>query len=275
MTLVNNIYRRLLIFQQILYISIKQWSAFRVNMLLMLLIGPINMLAQYFIWKSVLSTSNKVNGMGLKELMTYYAVTTLISALIADDTAYVLRGHVYHGSLVTILQKPISYMYYSFSEKIGKRLVSLFVEVLPLSLIFVLVFHINLQPSNLAWALISIILGFVQVYLVNFCIGVTSFWLVENWGIVMSTAILTNICSGMLIPLVFFPDVIQKLLFILPFQFMYYIPARVVLGSYELAGISLTQPQIVLLQLAYTAAMWAVSVSFWRAGTKKFMGVGT
>lgn len=259
---------------QIILISMKEWSAYRVNMLMLLLTAPLAMLAQYFIWNSVYSTNKSINGMNLNQILTYYAITTILNAFLNDDIATALRSHIYNGSLSTILQKPVSYFFYSFSQKIGKKTISLLIEVLPLAIIFILIFKINLMPQNLIWTIISIALSFIHVFFVNYCIGITAFWLIDNWGITMSANILATLCSGMLIPLVFFPEVIQKVLFILPFQFMYYIPTRVILGSYELAGISMSPYQIVLLQFVYVFLMGYMTYFLWRKGIKKYTGVG-
>jgi len=259
---------------QIIFISMKEWSAYRVDMLMLLLTAPLAMLAQYFIWNSVYSTNKTINGMSLNQILTYYAITTILNAFLNDDMATTLRSNIYNGSLSTILQKPVSYFLYSFSQKIGKKTISLLIEVLPLAIIFILAFKINIMPQNLIWAIISIALSFIHVFFVNFCIGITAFWLIDNWGITMSVNVLSSLCSGMLIPLVFFPQVIQKLLFILPFQFMYYIPTRVILGSYELAGISMVPYQIVLMQFVYVFIMGMATYYLWIKGIKKYTGVG-
>jgi ABC-2 type transport system permease protein len=55
---------------------------------------------------------------------------------------------------------------------------------------------------------------------------------------------------------------------------MTYVPLRVFLGSYELAGITLSIPQIVGLQALMVLLMFGVSEVIWRAGIRQFTGVG-
>ncbi|HEY0827637.1 MAG TPA: ABC-2 family transporter protein [Bacilli bacterium] len=262
------------VFYQIVLSSLKGLTAYRANMLMSIAIGPVSLAAQYFIWRSLLNGSETVNGMSFDMMMTYYAFATLLHIFIGDSVAYLLSQQIYSGSLISILLKPVNHFSYFFFDKIGKKIFSILLEVVPLALIFILIFKINLIPYELFWAVISVSIAFIHIFLMNFCIGLTAFWLTNNWSIILTIGFITSICSGLLLPLDFFPAIFQKVLFILPFNFMYYIPTRVMLGNYQLAGISLEVPQVVLLQFTYLAAMLCITIFLWKRGLKKFMGVG-
>ena len=75
-----------------------------------------------------------------------------------------------------------------------------------------------------------------------------AFWLVKTNGVRRAVLVFKDVCSGIFLPLTLFPVQIQKVLFFLPFQFISYVPARVFMGSYELAGMTFSIPQIVGLQ---------------------------
>lgn len=60
----------------------------------------------------------------------------------------------------------------------------------------------------------------------------------------------------------------------LPFQFISYAPVRVILGRYELAGVTLPLPAVVGCQAVAVAVMWAVSGLLYRAGIRRYTGVG-
>jgi len=63
-------------------------------------------------------------------------------------------------------------------------------------------------------------------------------------------------------------------LFFLPFQFISYVPARVFMGSYELAGITLSIPQIVGLQAIMVFVTFLLNRLVWYFGIRRFTGVG-
>ncbi len=273
--MINGLIKKIKILRQVIILSLKQWTAYRSNILTVFVIAPIGMLAQYFIWKAVTDSNGSINGMDFTQIFTYYAVTILLNLFLSDDTAGTLRGLIYRGDLNSYLLKPVSYFQYALAEKIGKKILSFFLEFIPLALIFIFIFQINLIPHNIFWTAVSVSLSFIMIFLIQYCVGITAFWLTNNWGVNMAVNVLINFSSGLLIPLSLFPLSIQKLLFILPFQFMYYIPARVFLGNYELAEWRISLPHIILIQFAYVVMIWILTGFLWKRGIKKFMGVGT
>jgi len=50
-------------------------------------------------------------------------------------------------------------------------------------------------------------------FYVNYCIGMTAFWIVQSSGIRMVYQVISEILSGTLIPLIFFSEALQKMLF--------------------------------------------------------------
>ena len=100
------------------------------------------------------------------------------------------------------------------------------------------------------------------------------FWLTQAEGLRRVFLLFRDILAGSFIPLAFFPDFFQKLFLFLPFQFISYVPIRVFLGKYELAGITMPIPQIVAIQALAVLLMWGVSEIMYRAAIKHFTGVG-
>ena len=118
------------------------------------------------------------------------------------------------------------------------------------------------------------LLGFVLVFFTNYCIGITAFWLTKTEGIRRAFLVARDLAAGTFIPLTFFPEIMQKALFFLPFQFITYVPTRVFIGDYELVGLTMSIPEIVGLQFVATLVMYGVSKILWRFGIKRFTGVG-
>ncbi|MNN70994.1 hypothetical protein D3C81_1868910 [compost metagenome] len=117
-------------------------------------------------------------------------------------------------------------------------------------------------------------LGFLMTFLVNYCIGLTAFWLTNADGVRGMFHLLRNISAGVLVPLTFFSQPIQQVLLYLPFQYMQYVPARVFIGHYELAGMLLTIPQIVAIQAVAVLLMWGITAVLIKLGHRRFSGVG-
>jgi ABC-type uncharacterized transport system, permease component len=136
------------------------------------------------------------------------------------------------------------------------------------------VFKIDLIPEHLGLSIISIIFAFLMNFYINYCIGMTAFWLVQSSGIRMVYQVIAEILSGSLIPLVFFPKVLQKMLFFLPFQYTTYVPASVVMGKYTLGGITMEISQVVMIQGTAVAVVIALSEVIYIRAMNKYTDAG-
>ena len=241
-------------------------------------VGPVYFLVQYCIWKAVYSaqggTQAVINGMSLEQMLTYFGVNALIGYLTMDFADWNLQMLVRTGKFLTFALRPIDHKLFAFSQKIGHRVLGFFFEFLPCFLIFMFVFKINLIPEHWILAIISIALGFCMTFLVNYCIGLTAFWIVRAEGIRNVFQALQTVFNGSLIPLVFFGKNWQKVLFYLPFQYMLYVPSRVCTGSYELAGKTYALPQIVGIQACAVCVFLLLTCLLYNRAMKQFTGVG-
>jgi len=256
------------------FATYKEWAAYRSHAMVSLFVGPMYFLVQIFIWKAVFSSRGSINGLSLDQMITYFGVAVLINYLIMDFADWNLQMLISTGKFLSYMLRPMSHIYFALSQKVGHRVLGFTVEFIPVYLILFFVFRVRLVPAMPVFAVISIILGFLMMFLVDYCVGITAFWLTRTSGIRRMFLLLRDICSGMFLPLTFFPGILQKVLFYLPFQFIAYVPVRVFVGSYELGGISLDIPRIVGIQAVAVLVMSIFTVVFFKLGTKRFTGVG-
>ncbi|MGE5615186.1 MAG: ABC transporter permease [Bacillota bacterium] len=273
--IINTFIKNANIMRAVALATYKEWAAYRSHVLVSLFVGPVYFLVQVFIWKAVYAARGTVNGLTLEQMITYFGVSVLMNYLIMDFADWNLQMLVHTGKFLTYMLRPMSHVYFALSQKVGHRLLGFAIEFIPVYLIFFLIFRISLIPASPVYAAISIILGFLMMFLVDYCIGITAFWLTRTSGVRRMFLVLRNICSGVFLPLVFYPMPVQKVLFFLPFQFIAYVPARVCIGSYELGGITVQIPRIVGIQAIAVMVMSLLTVGFFKLGIRKFTGVGT
>jgi ABC-2 type transport system permease protein len=270
----NTIKRQINILISTAFTTYKEWATYRSIMAVSILVGPVFFLVQVFIWNAIYKTQETVTGLTLNQMLVYFGIAAVINYLTYDSSDMDLQMLIRTGKFITFMLRPVTHSHFAFCQKIGHRLLALWVEFVPVFLLFLFIFKINLVPANLLWATASIALSFILVFLTNYCIGITGFWLTKTEGLRRAFLVLRDICAGTFVPLTLFPDLMQKVLFFLPFQFITYVPIRVFIGSYELAGIRLSIPQIVGLQAVYVIIMYFVYKLLWHLGTKRFTGVG-
>lgn len=260
--------------QAIGFATYKEWAAYRSHMAVSLVVGPVFFLVQYFIWHAVYSDMTTINGFTLTQMLTYFGVAAVINYLTFDFADWNLQMLVRTGKFVTFALRPMPHWLFALAQKIGHRTLGFWIEFIPIFLIFMFVFGIDLVPAQPVWAVISIALSFLMNFMVNYCVGLTAFWIVKADGIRRIFLLFKDISAGLFLPLSFFPDALQSVLFYLPFQFITYVPTRVFIGHYELAGITMTIPQIVGLQAAATACMAVIMLLLYRLAVRRFTGVG-
>jgi len=256
------------------FVTYKEWAAYRSHMLLSLIVGPVFFLAQVFIWKAVYAGRESIAGFSLQAMLSYFGAASVINYLIMDFADWNLQMLIQTGRFLTFALRPLSHRFFALSQKVGHRTLGFLFEFIPVWLIFAFVFRIPLVPAQPLWAVLSIGLGFLMMFYVDYSIGTIAFWLTRTDGIRSLFHLFRDVLAGSFIPLAFFPDVIQKVLFFLPFQFITYVPVRVFIGSYTLAGITLSLPQVVGVQAAAVVVMWGVSGMLFRLGIRRYTGVG-
>jgi len=207
-------------------------------------------------------------------MIRYFGVTTLIGYLTMDFADWNLSMLIRTGKFLTFALRPLNHRFFALSQKIGHRTLGFIMEFIPCTLIFVLLFKVDMRPANLPWTALSIALAFLMNFFVNYCIGMASFWIVQSEGIRSFYALLGGLFSGMALPLVFFPKPLQIIQFFLPFQYTSYVPAMVFLGNYTLGGIQLSIPAIVAVQTAAVLFAYMASEFLYKTAMRQFTAVG-
>lgn len=256
------------------FVTYKEWSAYRTHSLVSVFVGPVYLIVQYFIWTAVYGSTDMVGGLELSETIRYFGASALIGYLTMDFADWNLQMLVRTGKFLTFMLRPMHHRFFALSQKLGHRTLGFFFEFLPCFLIFLLVFGDGMLPHNIIWTVVSVALAFLMNFYVNYCIGMTAFYMVQANGARAVYQLLAQIFSGALIPLSFFPSAVQRLMMFLPFQYTNYIPAMVWTGNGSIGAMKLTVPQAVLCQAAATVAAALMSEVLYRASVKRFTAVG-
>jgi len=239
-----------------------------------IVVGPLQFLVMTSIWRAVYAQGGGIGGLTLDDMILYYGVSTLISYIIMDFADWNLQMLIRTGKFLTFALRPLHHRFFALSQKIGHRILGLLFEFLPVLIIMLVLFNIEFRAASWSWAIISVILGFLMQFYINYSIGLMGFWLVKTEGLRSIVWLLTSVCSGALFPLVILPRVVQGVAFFLPFQYTLYVPTMVFSGSYNLGGFHMGIPAIVAIQAGYVLLMYAFSEVLYRISIKRFTAVG-
>jgi len=209
----------------------------------------------YYLWKSIYSHADVIRGMTFNTTFLYVGLGSSVFVLLKTYTDWFIHGDIREGTIANYLIKPVDVgMYYMFSS-LGLFLFNLAVITIPTFLLLTFVFKVQftIGPGLIIFPL-SIFLAYLITFSLDYFVGLFGFYTESVWGISTTKEIIITIFSGALIPLQFFPDAIQKILFWLPFQAMFHTPIMMITRP--------DQPWNVLMQMLAVQIFWVVFTFF-------------
>lgn len=242
----------------------KRLSAYKAN-ILMGLIGQLIMISvTYFLWIAIYSSSEEgiMKGFTLKEMLTYVMITLLIGIVTSSDISRTISNEVRDGSIAMNLIKPINYRLRLIFMSLGQFLFSFLTLFLPGAIIITIygIYNgVNINIISILFFIVSILLGFFINIYYSYMFGLLAFKFYNVWGISQIARAIIMLVSGAMIPLTFFPEIVQKAFNFLPFSSIIYTPAMIYLN--KLSSIEIAKS--LGLQLLWVVILMGLSKVMW------------
>lgn len=203
--------------------------AYRAGFFFLILGNVLYLTVAYFLWKSIYQNTTIIHGLTFNDAYLYAALGSTVFVLLKTYADWQISHDIADGTVAVYLSKPVDYQLYSLFTSLGDTLISASVVALPTLLILVLVFKVTfvLGPGLLLFPF-SLMLAFLLSFCFDYMTGLMAFYTESIWGISTTKEILISILAGALVPLQFYPEAIQKVLQVLPFQAIYYTPLMMV-----------------------------------------------
>lgn len=252
----------------------KEWAAFRSHMMVSLFTGPLRFLLMTWIWTATSSSTNGAAGLSTDELVAYSGLAIVVGFMVFDFADWNLQMLVRTGAYVNHLLHPMHHAWYAFSQKIGHRALAMVLEALPVWILVSLFLGKPLVPRNPGWFTVSVSLGFLLMFVVNYASGLAGFWLVRAEGLRRCILLLRDTLSGALLPLSFFPSTVQPWLYCTPYPWILSIPLGIGTGHLEVAGRLYAPHQLVAMQVGVLVVSLVVLALLDRVSRAKFLAAG-
>ena len=254
-------------------IVLKDMIAYKLDIFIWSALLLISLAVYYFFWNAVFTYSGQqaIGGFSFYELVNYYALTLIVAAITSTNVDAELARRVLDGRLSIFLTRPLSFFMQRLYANIGERGMAVLGQILPVTIAAVVFFNLHItSPVNFILFTITAVLAFILLFVFTFFLGISSFWLTKYSGIRMLRSGLIWFLSGAVVPMTFFPANIQKIFSYLPFQYTSYSPVQIFLGKYDL----MTSLQVILIQVAWIAALLILVNVAWKYAMKTFTAVG-
>jgi ABC-2 type transport system permease protein len=220
----------------------------------------------YYLWKSIYAYSDTLRGLTFHETFLYVGLGSAIFILLKTYADWFIHYEIREGNIATYLTKPIDYQIYNLFANLGSLLINLTAITLPTAFVLLFIFQIRIVPGvGLLLFPISLLLAFLISFSIDYFIGLLGFYSESIWGVSITKEIIVTVLSGALIPLPFFPDAIQRVLYWLPFQAIYHTPLMLITRPDQ--GISVFLPML-LVQVAWAVLLFFLARLFYNQAIK-------
>ena len=221
----------------------------------------------YFIWKAIYEHSTSIEGFDFTHLLTYIGVGWIIRSFYFNNIDQDLAYQVMEGRLAMDLIKPVNIQLMYVARAAGESVFRLALLTVPTAVVLFLVYPLRLPASfgDAGAFLVSVVLSFLIVAAINFAVGTFALRLQSILGLLRAKFFLLELFSGLLLPMTFFPHIVQKILALLPFQYISYVPMLIYLG--KLNGLGLARA--IGIQIFWVAILMAIGDGLWRWSTRK------
>lgn len=244
---------------------------YRARMVVWLLIDTLHFIIFPFIWLAIFGERQMIAGFTRADIITYYIAIAFVSLIANAHINRRIKIDIMEGDMNAYLVKPIRYYFYCISQECGYKLIAVPLFVVLLIIAYFIFPDYIVLPAKIAtiiFFIVSLIMSYAISSLLEFIIGVATFWLGETTALLHAKQILENMFNGKIAPLSFFPTLLQSVAAILPFQYVAYIPAQILLER-------ITPDKII--QHMASAVIWIIALSgiawiLWHKGIRAYEG---
>lgn len=239
---------------------------YRLGFMFTVLGNVVYMIVAYFLWRSIYGGSGTINGLTFDQALLYVALGSTMFILLKTYTDWGVSSEIRDGKISVYLTKPIDYQLYNLFATLGFASTSLITVSLPTVVMLLLVFRIHIGVGiGFLFFPLSLVLAFFIGFNFDYAVGLTSFYTESIWGISTTKDIIISVLSGALLPLQFFPEALQRILMVLPFQAIYFTPLMMITRPDQEAGVFL---RMLAVQVFWAAATFVLSRLFYRHAVK-------
>ncbi|MBQ2257655.1 MAG: ABC-2 family transporter protein [Lachnospiraceae bacterium] len=269
--------RRLKVYMPFLENQFKRNLAYKGSFYLFILTSLFGPFISYYLWSAIYGSSGggMLGGLTQSEMIIYVFMSYVTSSLVTVGVSDAISDDVMEGTVAMTLIKPIDYrmrlIFMALGEALYRFLAPVIFVWIGLEIYKAAVLGLGVTPViNILLYILSVIMSIFIHLLFDFCFGMVAFVTTYMFGMNMAKEALLGFLSGQLIPISFFPQVLQQIFEFLPFSSMIYVPVMVYLGKYS--GMELAF--VLGRQLLWIVLLYAFGSYLWSRITKRLIVLG-
>ena len=200
------------------------------------------------LWRAIYQEGS-VHGYGYTQIVWYLIMTEFISFACGTNIFDIMNDEVKSGSIAYQIGRPTHYVFYQFANSMGQvilNVVSFGILAVAIGFLFVGPLF-TFQWAGLPLLVLSVALSILLNYFILMLIGLSAFVMEDNFALYLIYQKITFML-GMFLPVEFLPNWLQGIAKNLPFSYVYWAPAKILVDF---------SPELCL-ELMPRQAMWAL-----------------
>ena len=246
--------------------SIQQTVAYRSNFFISMLVTALLFISSFFLWKSVFVGKDNLAAYTWDTMKAYLLVAFMCNTLLSWYSESSISRKILDGSVAMDLTKPFDFYFARLFETIGSSVFEALIITIT-SVALILGLQISLPSTLGSWLLFlaSVIGALIIKFEIVFFFSTFTFVTTSYMGIQWTRAAITNLLSGGLMPLAFFPESVSLVLKELPFSYIVSVPASIFLNQVEMGQV----PLLLLKELVWIIVLFLLDKAFFAVNIRK------
>ncbi|WP_310550392.1 ABC transporter permease [Paenibacillus glufosinatiresistens] len=235
--------------------------SYRLSFILSFLGNFVTLIAMFYLWQAIYAGQTEIAGYGWGEMKTYLLVTFFVNSMLSYYSESGITGKVIDGTVAMDLLKPIDFQKARLAESLGSCVLEGILSALLIGAAAALAFGIPMPENGLNAALfaVSLLSSILVKFGLIYCTAMLCFYTTSGIGIIWTRMAVTNLLSGALVPLAFFPGWLRTAAMALPFQGIVSTPTTIFLGMHSPAHAA----ELIAIQWFWIAALWLLGKRLW------------
>lgn len=241
-----------------------------------LLIWLIGMILEPVIYLVVWSAVSKghggeIDGFSPRDFAAYFIVTMMVNFITFDWHMWEFEFRIKDGGFSPLLLRPVHPIHADLASNITYKILMLAV-MLPVAAVLAFLFDAPIHPDGQTAALflVALFLAFVLRSLFEWTMALAGFWFTRMLAFNRVYYSIIIFLSGRMAPVALLPGPLRTASAWLPFRWMVSFPSELLLGRVPPE----TALQGLLIQLGWIAFTLVLLNVVWRAGIRRYSGVG-
>lgn len=260
-------------YTEIAKVFLKSQLAWRADVVFNMIFTISKILFAYLLWNIIFAGKETVAGFTFHGMLSYYIVSSFLSQLeMSDGISGEICARIRNGTFSKYMILPVGIQGYFTAMEAGVVLFYLGFD-LAAALVWAFIFQIEfvLTADVMIWlcAVLLILLGLLFMVQLNYYLGLLTLKYQGIETFLMIKRHFVELVTGSIVPLALFPEAVIKLMKLLPFYYVTYLPSMLLTG--RLAGEALPGVGIMA---GWCLILQAVIHLTWEKYSRKYDGAG-